>query len=128
MGLRLLPIAKPCAEPFDAMPGDERKRFCHKCQKPVFNLSARTEAEAREVLSTGERACVRYAKTAAGAILFAAVAGCSAAVPAPATPADWDQGDGIIDVDDKCPDQPGPNDEGCPEPPKSPDGGDRPGK
>jgi len=116
MGLRLLPIAKPCSEPYDAMPGDERTRFCDKCEKHVYNLSARTEDEAREVFSKKERVCVRYAKTAAGVIRFAAVAGCSSAVP-PATPADWDQGDGVMDVEDKCPDEPAPDGkDGCPSP------------
>ena len=121
MGLRLLPIAKPCSEPYDEMPGDERTRFCDKCEKHVFTLSARTEAEAREILATTtERVCVRYAKTAAGAILFAAVAGCSSAVP-PATAADWDQGDGVMDVEDKCPDEPALSSntegkDGCPSP------------
>lgn len=126
MGLRLLPIAKPCSEPFEAMKGDHRTRFCDTCGKNVYNLSARTEQEARAIFDEGkgERICVRYAKTAAGAILFAAVAGCSAAVPPAATPADWDQGDGVMDVADKCPDEPAPNDDGCPEPaPKSPDAG-----
>ena len=62
--MRMLPIAKPCRESFADMPGDEKTRFCDKCQKHVYDLSARTEEEARALFleKRGERTCVRVAK------------------------------------------------------------------
>ena len=143
MAIRPLPIARPCSESFGAMKGDEKTRFCDSCGKDVHDLSARTEAEARTFLTEarGARLCIRYAKDAHGAIRFRAVtiaaalslAACSVATePAPGTSThapttsavpvapddaegDHDMGDVIIDIDDRCPDEPGPNDDGCPE-------------
>jgi hypothetical protein len=125
--MRMLPIARPCTEPFAAMPGDEKTRFCDKCQKHVYDLSARTEEEARVLFreKKGERTCVRFTKDASGNVLFAAalvaavsVTSCSSAAPStpPVTPAevDHDQGDSIPDIEDRCPDEPGPGDDGCP--------------
>jgi hypothetical protein len=126
--MRMLPIARPCTESFAAMPGDAKTRFCDKCEKHVYDLSARTEEEARALFRErrGERTCVRFAKDASGHVLFAAAlaatvamtTSCSAAAPAPVTPVevDHDMGDGIPDIADRCPDPPDPNDQdGCPE-------------
>jgi len=126
--MRMLPIAKPCTESFAAMPGDEKTRFCDKCDEHVYDLSARTEEEARALFRErrGERTCVRFAKDSSGKVLFRAAAlaaavsvtSCSSAVPStpPVTPAevDHDMGDGIPDSVDVCPDEPGPQDDGCP--------------
>lgn len=128
------------------MRGDEQTRFCDVCEKHVHDLTARTEEEARALLdaSRGTRICVRYAKDARGAIRFRAVtmaaavslAACtgtqSSTSPAVATPSaqshaqahpdggpvDYDMGDVIPDVADRCPDVPEENDDGCPEPTK----------
>ena len=109
------------------MPGDEKTRFCDKCQKHVYDLSARTEEEARALFrdKRGERTCVRFAKDATGNVLFAAAlaatvamtASCSSAVPTPpVTPVEVerDMGDGIPDQLDRCPDEPGDGGDGCP--------------
>lgn len=123
----MLPIARPCTESFAAMPGDDKTRFCDKCQKHVYDLSARTEEEARALFreKRGERTCVRFAKDASGHVLFAAAlaatvamtASCSSAVPAPpVTPVvevDRDMGDSIPDSVDVCPEHPTPEDDGC---------------
>jgi hypothetical protein len=138
MALRLLPIARPCREAFDAMVGDDRTRFCSSCGKHVHDLSAGTEDDARALLATsrGERICVRYARDAQGSIRFRAVATAAAAVALsvaacttppvppnqPAAPhvteetVDHEMGDMIPDAEDRCPDDPEPNDDGCPEP------------
>ena len=121
---------------FEAMPGDDRTRFCPACDKNVHDLSARTEPEARAFLAAarGSRLCVRYAKDASGSIRFRVLAvaaavslsGCAAPLahvpaapvgaPSPASAeGDYDMGDGIMDVEDVCPDEPGPDDAGCPE-------------
>jgi hypothetical protein len=127
MVMRMLPIARPCTESFAAMPGDDKTRFCDKCQKHVHDLSARTEEEARALFreARGERTCVRFAKDASGNVLFRAAAlaaavsvtSCSAAAPAspPITPVevDHDMGDGIPDSVDICPEHPTPEDDGC---------------
>ena len=52
-----------CATSWDAMAGDERQRFCDRCQKNVINLSDMTarEAEARlwsEYRDSGKVPCV----------------------------------------------------------------------
>jgi hypothetical protein len=135
MALRLLPIALPCAESFDAMRGDDQTRFCDSCGKDVHDLSARTEEEARALLTAarGTRICVRYARDASGAARFRAVAVAAAVSLAACTPhstqqpvavsaqspapgIDHDMGDMIPDAIDRCPDHPEANDDGCPEP------------
>ncbi len=127
--MRMLPIARPCTESFAAMPGDDKTRFCDKCEKNVYDLSARTEDEARALFREhrGRRTCVRFAKDASGNVLFVAAlaatfamtTSCSTAAPKPVTPVevDRDMGDGIPDMADRCPDPPtnGDDDDGCPE-------------
>lgn len=145
MAIRPLPIARPCSAAFGAMRGDDQTRFCDSCGKDVHDLSSRTEAEARALLTKaqGTRICVRYAKDAHGSIRFRAAVTMAAAVSlaacgvatgpatnatapatnAPATNAiddgegDRDMGDALVDADDLCPDDPGHNDDGCPERP-----------
>ncbi len=138
MAIRLPTIERPCDRTFDAMAGDERRRFCASCGKHVHDLSARTEAEARAFLAAarGTRVCVRYARDAGGTVRFRSAAVAAAltlsacveqgpprAAPAPPPAAsdggrDHDMGDAVIDVGDMCPDgaDAAPNDDGCPEP------------
>jgi hypothetical protein len=126
-------MKNPCTESWDAMPGDQKTRFCDKCGEDVYDLSERTEEESVALYADrgAKKLCVRYAKDSTGAILFKAaavaamvsVAGCSAAVPeAPAaTPVEVDRdfGDGVLDTVDRCPDtptEPGKTyDDGCPD-------------
>ncbi len=132
MRLRLLPMKRPCSESWDAMPGDAKTRWCDKCEKHVFDLSERTETEARALYRERGTAelCVRYAKDRTGGILFKAAAvaavlstaACTATVadPVPVTPAevDKDMGDGVLDQVDQCPDEPNAAESeatGCPE-------------
>lgn len=67
-----LPIATPCHENWDAMDRVERGRFCHSCDKQVFDLSSMTEREATGVLQehAGTKICVRYCHDAGGQIRF----------------------------------------------------------
>lgn len=61
--LRLLDqvsVAKPCSADWNAMQGDETKKFCLQCQKHVHNLSAMTAEEAEALLQRSEKLCVRY--------------------------------------------------------------------
>ena len=50
------------------MQGDEKVRFCGKCEKHVHNLTAMTEAEAAAVVGTGQ-ACIRFQSRADGTVL-----------------------------------------------------------
>jgi hypothetical protein len=67
-----LPIHNPCSADWEAMVGDERRRFCGHCQKHVHDLSAMTEGEARALLTerSGSSLCVSYASDANGRIRF----------------------------------------------------------
>jgi hypothetical protein len=68
--LPVIEVTEPCAIDWDAMAGDEQKRFCAHCQRFVHNLSAMTEAEAADLLCRDAgRLCVRYAPAADGSPL-----------------------------------------------------------
>jgi hypothetical protein len=52
------------------MAGDERVRFCARCEQHVYNLSALTKREAeRLVMSREDRLCVRFYRRADGTML-----------------------------------------------------------
>ncbi|MBL8924091.1 MAG: hypothetical protein JNJ54_34860 [Myxococcaceae bacterium] len=63
-------IASPCSEPWESMTGDERTRFCAKCQLSVHNVKELTEAETLALLqrATG-RVCGRIFQRADGTVL-----------------------------------------------------------
>jgi hypothetical protein len=68
--LRRVRIASPCPADWDAMYGDDRVRFCSKCELNVFNLSAMTRAEAERLVVNREgRLCVRFYRRGDGTIL-----------------------------------------------------------
>ena len=52
-------IRSPCSADWDRMHGDAQQRFCTRCQKSVFNLSAMSEERARTTVNQGG-VCVRY--------------------------------------------------------------------
>jgi hypothetical protein len=62
--LRSLTVASPCPEDWDRMEGDDKRRFCGRCQLHVYNLSAMTSAEATErVDERSGRLCVRFVRS-----------------------------------------------------------------
>src|SRR5689334_11057146 len=73
MHRRELHIPRPCPASWEAMQGDDTRRFCTSCQKHVHNLSALSEAEAVRLLS--QRApgtlCIQFTADASGQVLFA---------------------------------------------------------
>lgn len=70
--LDTLRIASPCNESWDGMIGDERTRFCPKCQKNVHNVSEMTRDEAETFLeSVAGAACVRMYQRTDGTVLTA---------------------------------------------------------
>jgi hypothetical protein len=65
-------IKTPCRESWDGMTGDDRVRFCARCSKDVYDLSAMTEDEAETFLAThldDENTCVRLYRRPDGRIL-----------------------------------------------------------
>ena len=63
-------VASPCSADWNAMYGDERKRFCADCKLNVYNLSDMTRNEAENFLMASEgRVCVRYFRRADGTVL-----------------------------------------------------------
>jgi hypothetical protein len=65
-----LKIVRPCSEDWNAMEGDERKRFCAQCGKHVFNLSAMTPREGQAFAEeTQGRVCVAYVRSEEGKII-----------------------------------------------------------
>jgi hypothetical protein len=68
--LREVSVASPCQESWAAMKGDDRVRFCGRCEKNVFDLSEMTAVEAEAVLAAhGGAACVRFYRRADGTVM-----------------------------------------------------------
>jgi len=65
-GLKLQVVA-PCNEDWDKMPGGDDIRFCGKCRQNVYNLSALTESQARELVQG--RVCVRFFHRGDGTVI-----------------------------------------------------------
>ena len=63
-------VASPCPANWDAMFGDDRKRFCGDCKLHVYNLSDMTRTAAENLIQNSEgRLCVRFFRRADGTIL-----------------------------------------------------------
>ena len=63
-------VASPCSESWKKMEGDERKRFCARCQLNVYNLSALTIGELETLVkSTEGRLCGRLYQRGDGTAL-----------------------------------------------------------
>lgn len=63
-------VPRPCTQPWDAMTGDDQRRFCDECGLHVHNLSAmeREEAESLVAGATG-RLCVRFEQDDRGRVV-----------------------------------------------------------
>jgi hypothetical protein len=63
-------VAAPCPADWEKMVGDDRVRYCNKCELHVYNLSGMTRREAEALLSNTEgRLCVRFYRRDDGTIL-----------------------------------------------------------
>ncbi|HEX4455735.1 MAG TPA: hypothetical protein VH143_32970 [Kofleriaceae bacterium] len=72
LGLELpnVRIGFACKQRWDDMVGDDRVRACAGCNRPVFNLSEMTRAEAAAVLATrGLTPCVRFYRRPDGTVM-----------------------------------------------------------
>ena len=68
--LQRVQVASPCPARWDEMDGDDRSRFCHQCNKHVYNFAAMSEAEANRLLEATEGGlCGRIYRRADGTIL-----------------------------------------------------------
>ena len=68
--LDTIQIASPCAASWDAMPGDDRTRFCPQCSQHVYNLAGMSRREAEGLLRQTEgRLCVRLYRRADDTVL-----------------------------------------------------------
>lgn len=72
MHSRNVEIKSPCHENWDAMHGDDARRYCDVCAKHVHNLSAMSRDEATDLLQEhkGQHLCVRYSSHDDGSIAF----------------------------------------------------------
>jgi hypothetical protein len=63
-------VASPCSADWNKMVGDDRVRFCGKCEKKVFNLSAMSAAEAEGLLEEhGASLCARFYRRKDGTVM-----------------------------------------------------------
>ena len=63
-------VASPCSADWNKMPGDDRIRHCEACNLNVYNLSAFTEREIRELLLKREgRLCGRLYQRSDGMVM-----------------------------------------------------------
>lgn len=68
--LESLHVAAPCKADWDEMIGDDRVRFCGKCQKNVYNLSNMPRKEAERLVTNQEGGmCVRFYKRRDGTVI-----------------------------------------------------------
>jgi hypothetical protein len=69
--LQRVRVASPCHERWDDMTGDERVRFCGRCEKNVHDLSALSASQAEALLRErgGESMCVSFFRRSDGTIL-----------------------------------------------------------
>ena len=65
-------VASPCRARWEDMTGDDRSRFCGRCEKHVYNFSAMTAAEAEELIRAKEgKLCGRFYRRRDGTMLTA---------------------------------------------------------
>lgn len=63
-------VAAPCPADWERMVGDERSRYCDRCNLHVYNLSGMTRRAAEALVTSNEgRLCVRFYRRPDGTIL-----------------------------------------------------------
>jgi hypothetical protein len=67
--LDIIEIPEPCPASWEAMEGDQYKRFCSQCSKHVFDLSAHSREEAEQLLQSGAaKICVSFIRNPDGSV------------------------------------------------------------
>ena len=69
--LGILKIATPCSEKWSKMTGDDRVRFCGKCQLKVYDFTQMDTEDVRSLLRAheGRRVCARFFKRRDGRVM-----------------------------------------------------------
>ena len=62
-------IETPCPMDWDLMRGDDRRRFCSRCEKHVFNISEMSRDEAIELISGDGPICARIFRRPDGTVV-----------------------------------------------------------
>jgi Carboxypeptidase regulatory-like domain len=64
-------IASPCPANWERMPGNDQVRHCSECNLNVYNLSAMTEREIKQLIAAnqGRRLCGRFYRRADGTVI-----------------------------------------------------------
>lgn len=63
-------IAAPCDADWNAMKGDDSKRFCGDCKLNVYNISSMSSRDARKLITTSEgRLCLKLYRRKDGTII-----------------------------------------------------------
>lgn len=70
INLENIRVASPCKTDWDAMAGDELTRFCLKCNKNVYNLSAMTRKQVATLISDRQgKLCAKFSLRPDGTLL-----------------------------------------------------------
>lgn len=65
-----LSVEEPCSQSWDSMKGTDVVRHCRECNLNVYNITAMTSSQAKELINkTEDRLCVRFFKRADGTVL-----------------------------------------------------------
>ena len=63
-------VPTPCSVPWDSMSGNDRSRYCKRCNQSVHDLSAMTKSEATSfIAANGSNACVRFYRRPDGTVV-----------------------------------------------------------
>jgi hypothetical protein len=67
--LPVIEVPEPCPADWDAMTGDDRKRFCAHCQRHVHDLSAMRNDEVLDLICrSASQLCVQFERAADGQV------------------------------------------------------------
>lgn len=62
-------VKTPCHMDWERMEGDDRRRFCSRCERPVYQLSHLSREEATELISGDSPVCVRMFRRPDGTVV-----------------------------------------------------------
>ena len=63
-------VASPCSESWEAMSGDDRERFCRRCNLTVHNFAAMSDDEVESFMANASgRVCGRFFQRSDGTVL-----------------------------------------------------------
>ena len=71
LSLDMIQIDRPCDADWDAMTGDDARRFCESCQLHVHKLASMSRRDAEQVVESGSsgRVCVQIQRDHRGRVL-----------------------------------------------------------